>query len=418
MIQRFAKNYLRKNHFAVALLLVIFGLIGIFTINQSLIHNDTSDFNGAMPQAQDETITQCYAANVSSANITLDGAGNDSGWQNAIEYQIPVATLPGDFNPFQTVVNLKFLFDDSNFYVWALWIDNTPLNFNDGLSFCWNVNCSDFTVDMLNQAGGMRTTESNTVVDNWLWNYEGFSNGSQYNVTDESFGSNGWYPPNNAGDVKSAYTYGTLNNGSKYYQVEIERPLQTGNDLETQFGFNDSVRFAVAIFNDYANSAHAVSGTYDLIFNTALLGTTTNQTPPLSLASIWAWFQNFFLNHYDIYLGTIALVSLGLGTILIEWNRELTKAHGYLCAIAIIFTTLNIILAYQAGVYQFMAWINGYPDWWHLSHIFIGIIGYIAGIVALFAGIGGIRTKKPGYLALICWGICFIMGVILWGFNL
>ena len=57
-----------------------------------------------------------------------------------------------------------------------------------------------------------------------------------------------------------------------------------------------------------------------------------------------------------------------------------------------------------------MAWINGYPDWWHLSHIFIGIIGYIAGIVALFAGIGGIRTKKPGYLGINLLGNLFYYG--------
>ncbi len=130
---------------------------------------------------------------------------------------------------------------------------------------------------------------------------------------------------------------------------------------------------------------------------------------------------NFFLeffNHWNIYLGLIAILCLVLSTVIYERNHQLIKAHGILASIALILTTINIVQIIPQTIEVFNSWETpNQIDWWHLSHVLVAIVGYGAAIIALIAGLSGIRQKWSGYLALICWGYCFIHGIIAWGLN-
>lgn len=142
--------------------------------------------------------------------------------------------------------------------------------------------------------------------------------------------------------------------------------------------------------------------------------------------AIWQFIQYNILNHYNIYIGGAAIFCLALGTILYEINNQkYTKAHGQLAATGFILTTINVILILitPETTSAFDTFANPATmtalDWGHLIHFITGIVGYIAGIVAIFTGLSGIRTKKPGYIALILWTFNFIFGIspLGWGLN-
>jgi hypothetical protein len=144
-------------------------------------------------------------------------------------------------------------------------------------------------------------------------------------------------------------------------------------------------------------------------------------------ASLWQkvgnFFRNQFLNHMNIYIGGTAIVCLALGTLLYEIdNQKFTKTHGILATIAFTLTTINVILILQPGLAIIGTFIEKPSgiDWGHLIHITVGIIGYIAGIIAVITGLSGIRTKKPGYIALIFWSFNFLYGIsaLGWGIGL
>jgi len=112
--------------------------------------------------------------------------------------------------------------------------------------------------------------------------------------------------------------------------------------------------------------------------------------------------------HYTLYFGLPAIILLGIGTLLYETSKEKHTFHHGVCAgLALLLTTINII-----GILPTTAILlsGPYVDLFHLVHIILGAIGYIAGLGAFVSGISGIRTKIPGYTALICWTIVFLMG--------
>ena len=144
-------------------------------------------------------------------------------------------------------------------------------------------------------------------------------------------------------------------------------------------------------------------------------------------ASLWQKIVNFFryqiLNHMNIYIGGTAILCLALGTLLYEIdNQKFTKTHGILATIAFTLTTINVIFILQPGLAIVGTFIENPSgiDWSHLIHITTGIIGYVAGIVAVITGLSGIRTKKPGYIALIFWTFNFLYGIssLGWGIGL
>lgn len=126
------------------------------------------------------------------------------------------------------------------------------------------------------------------------------------------------------------------------------------------------------------------------------------------------------LDHYNIYLGVGAISCLLVATILSEKDyRKYNKVHGYLNAIALTLTTINTILIVPETFNLIISWVNGVLiDWWHLIHLMLGIIGFIACIYGAFTGLSGIKHKIPGYVALLSWGFNFIFGLIYWGIGL
>lgn len=119
--------------------------------------------------------------------------------------------------------------------------------------------------------------------------------------------------------------------------------------------------------------------------------------------------------HFNMYIGGAAVIFLALGTILYEIdNQRFTRLHGYLAIVAFGLTTLNVILIIPAASAEFTGDIADPSsiDWLHLLHMLMGITGYAFGILAMFTGLGGLRTRKPGYIALFFWACNFVLGVM------
>ncbi len=124
-------------------------------------------------------------------------------------------------------------------------------------------------------------------------------------------------------------------------------------------------------------------------------------------------------DHYNIYLGAGALAFLITGTIIYEKDKHAVKAHGILCTISLGLTTVNIIAIFPAFLAMIPYWTAfSFIDWMHIVHVVVGFVGYGAAIVAMIAGLGGIRDRRFGYAALACWVFCFVLGVVFWGFGL
>ncbi|MHA1949917.1 MAG: hypothetical protein ACXAAO_05210 [Candidatus Thorarchaeota archaeon] len=114
--------------------------------------------------------------------------------------------------------------------------------------------------------------------------------------------------------------------------------------------------------------------------------------------------------HMTILLGLPAILLLWLGTGLYELSQEkYTFAHGVCAGLSLLLTTINIVSILPLTNTVLSA---GVADIFHTIHIWLGVIGYIAGISAFLTGISGIRTKIPGLIAAICWTIVFVMGYI------
>jgi hypothetical protein len=111
-----------------------------------------------------------------------------------------------------------------------------------------------------------------------------------------------------------------------------------------------------------------------------------------------------------IILGLPAILLLWLATALYQISQEkYTFAHGVLAGLSLLLTTINIVAVLPLT--NTVLSIGG-ADIFHLIHIGLGVIGYLAGISAFLTGISGIRTKIPGLIAAICWTIVFVMGYI------
>ncbi len=114
--------------------------------------------------------------------------------------------------------------------------------------------------------------------------------------------------------------------------------------------------------------------------------------------------------HMTVFLGLPAIVLLGIGTLLYQISKEkYTLAHGVCAGLSLLLTTINI-----ATIIPMTNVILSAPpvDLFHMVHIILGIIGYLFGIGAFLTGISGVRTKVPGFIALVCWTVVFVMGYI------
>lgn len=141
---------------------------------------------------------------------------------------------------------------------------------------------------------------------------------------------------------------------------------------------------------------------------------------PSEVLTIQEFLFYSLLDHYNIYLGTLAIICLSIGTLLVEKDsRKYLKTHSYLSMAALIFTTISVIFIFQESVSTFMSWFwSDTVDYLHFIHFGLGIVGYGACIVGFLAGLSGIYHKKSGYVALACWGFNFVFGLIYWGISL
>src|SRR5271157_3049428 len=231
--------------------------------------------------AQGVTIIHCDATFIQNPNITLNGAGNESCWQNpaVTEYNISCQSLPG-YGTFSSIAQVQFIYDTSNFYVLAMWNDSTiqrTEDLQDGISFCWNVNCVNFSSNMFAQPNLMETQNASAKIDNWWWQNQNFANGTPYLLDANAIISTGWYGGSELENVHTCFNYVVLSNGSSYYRLEIERALQDSDPYHCQFDHNGTYDFAIAVFDNQKGEAHAISDTYDLDFENITIG--TNNSP-------------------------------------------------------------------------------------------------------------------------------------------
>jgi hypothetical protein len=151
-------------------------------------------------------------------------------------------------------------------------------------------------------------------------------------------------------------------------------------------------------------------------------------------ASLWDQIVDFFMtyifNHMQIFLGGAAVISLGIGTLIYEYGRsgkgslassQYVKAHGILAVTSLVLTTINVYFIINAtgstltslfDPTRITLWTA--QEVLHFLHIAFGITGYACGILAVLTGLAGIRTRIPGYLALLFWGFNFVHGLIQW----
>ena len=236
-----------------------------------------------------------------SPSIILNGIGDEDAWLAVNETVVPTATISSSSTFFKSYIRIKILYDDENLYVLTRWNDSTPLNLQDAISICWNINVANYTVAMFLEPDLMKTMNENESVDTWKWSYFPAENGSTYKTKDQSFGVNGWRDfKNETQDVDSAFTYGTDSNGVSYYQVEFKRVLITRDDMgkDVQFNRNGEYYTSFAILDNLGGHDHAVSWTWRVIFDNLEKSNLMSAYPPALIIS-------------SVLLGIIAIIKRG-----------------------------------------------------------------------------------------------------------
>ena len=213
-------------------------------------------------------ITRQYGRYIKSPNITIDGIeSKDESWnqEDVYEYKIPVANNYYSSMRFKSYMFIKYIYDDVNLYIKARWNDSTPIDRQDQLFFCWNINCTNFTVSQFLESGAMKTVENGSRVDSWTWMRRTQKSGSQINMFDGSYGYDGWLNIEESNDPILSFTSGIWTNNEGYYQVELYRSLTTNEpDVDIQFEHNNTYRFSTGVGDSIGSNEHAISWTYEL----------------------------------------------------------------------------------------------------------------------------------------------------------
>jgi hypothetical protein len=256
---------MKKSHY-------VFGIsigILIFTSIQSPVkadwgYGDCRSYHG---------ITNHYGRYINNPQINFDGIVDETESWNRIDvydYIIPMVNYYESSMRFKSYMHIKYIYDDTNLYILARWNDSTPVDRLDQLYFCWNMNCSNFTVNMFLNTNAMKTNEEGARVDCWKWLRLAQSNGSSFNLADDCYDSDDWIHEEENRETIASYTSGFGNDGMGYYQVEMKRPLLTNEkDVDVQFHNNSSVRFSTGVGDGMGSIEHAVSWTYQLYLTNA-----------------------------------------------------------------------------------------------------------------------------------------------------
>ena len=257
-------------------------IILTLTLSSLLIVNFQGSVKGDWGRSNEDCssyhgITRHYGRYIESPNITIDGIFSpDESWNNpdVYEYIIPMANHYESTMRFKSYMHIKYIYDETSLYILACWNDSTPINRQDQLFICWNINCSNFTVSQFLESNAMKTTENGTRVDTWTWMKLSQANGTQTNMFDGSYGSDGWLDIEENNDPIISYISGTWINNSGHYQVEIKRSLLTDEpDIDVQFEHNNTYRFSTGVGDSIGSNEHAISWTYELDL--------TNSTEPI-----------------------------------------------------------------------------------------------------------------------------------------
>ncbi|KKM75780.1 hypothetical protein LCGC14_1386770 [marine sediment metagenome] len=132
-------------------------------------------------------------------------------------------------------------------------------------------------------------------------------------------------------------------------------------------------------------------------------------TPPLAL----------FFNHNNYYIGLVVVIFMFIGLIVFQINvkkKKESKIHGIFITAAFALTTINALLImketmnYTFGLVE-LPIINYIGQ---LSHIILGSVGYIAGIVAvigIFSNVPILKMKLAVYIMFLAWTFNFFYGI-------
>jgi hypothetical protein len=134
--------------------------------------------------------------------------------------------------------------------------------------------------------------------------------------------------------------------------------------------------------------------------------------PPPSLLTL-------FFNHSNYYIGSVVVILLVIGLIMFQINvkkKRESKFHGISITAAFALTTINAFLILN----ETMGFAFGSVDLpifnyiGQLSHIIMGSIGYIAGIVAVMGTFKNVPTSKMKlsvYIMFLAWTFNFFFGI-------
>jgi len=132
-------------------------------------------------------------------------------------------------------------------------------------------------------------------------------------------------------------------------------------------------------------------------------------TPPLEL----------FFNHNNYYIGLVTVILLVIGLVVFQLNvkrKSESKIHGISMAAALTLTTINVFLimsealnfAFGSAELPIFSYIG------QLSHIILGSVGYIAGIVVVvgtFTKVPISKMKISVYIMFLAWTFNFLFGI-------
>ncbi len=131
--------------------------------------------------------------------------------------------------------------------------------------------------------------------------------------------------------------------------------------------------------------------------------------PPLAL----------FFNHNNYYIGFVVVILLVIGLIIFQINvkrKRESKLHGIFMISAFALTTINAFLIMKDtmnitfGIIE-LPIINYIGQ---LSHIILGSVGYIAGIIAvigIFSNVPISKMKLAVYIMFLAWTFNFFYGI-------
>ncbi len=224
-------------------------------------------------------------------SIKLDGIADEEVWQNISNIspeknytmRVPTASdnTTGDF--FKSYVNLSFALNETHIFLLAAWNDSTLLDYEDGLLFCWNMSMKNFRANF--DMAGMKTDAPGERVDSWKFAYYNRLNVSSGTMIDQCFGDTGWYPSTSESkDVQYGFTY----DGFSKYQIEVLRPLRTGDEYDVQFYRGQSFYFTLGAINVIGHEKHAISW----LWKVTLEGTepNSNEIPGIFLITFFLGF--------------------------------------------------------------------------------------------------------------------------------